>query len=158
MAEQIETKILEYLRANSTATPLYEHVDFYHVYLYHQFGFNVSITSLLSREELTDYFAVRIRKVYHQTGIVIDSSGIDKLVNDIYDDYKAELDELDEWTKSQGTFEEREKDFVPDYKSLLAKYMQHVSDYHENILYRQSKRLDAVEIDFLVKFEESNEN
>ena len=157
MADQNRTKIMEYLRANSIATPLYNHNQFeFNLLIYNQLEFNLLISSpLLSREELIDYFDVCFRKVYHHLGIIINSSGIDKLVNDIYDDYKAEVDE---WAKIQGAFEERKKDFVPDYKSLLSKYMQHVSDCYENILYRDSDRLNDVEIDFLIKFEESNEN
>ena len=120
---RIRTKVYNYLLKNC----VWQRKTFFgEEFLQFYTGMDIPLLPpLLTKQEFTDSMirgVIRAKNSFADINRVeVNTDGIPELVDSIYGDYEALISELEDQKRD---FEARKKDFVPDYKRLLERYVK----------------------------------
>ena len=148
MTDTLRTKIMTYLKANSSSHPRrsgpISENEFAFIYMYFN---SPMVPPLLNRRKFKRALLYGVENVLEQCSVIVNTDNIDQLTDDIYDEYTVLVTNLE---KAEREFNEQKKKFVPDYKKLIVQYISHVGQCEGADFLRQpSKYLTDVERDFL---------
>ena len=150
--EEIYDKVEKYIKTNSTPhpnrrKPISDH-DFIYVNNCFELKF-ILMPPLLSRKKLKLKLLEGIDNVLHRCSVIINPEGINSLSYEIYDTYKKVVSQKVEMKKD---FIRRRDQFIPNYETLLKKYIAHVGLCEgTDFLSYPTIYLNDVEIEFLDK-------
>ena len=151
---KIHSKVMEYIKANTHVckkerkTPIRD-IEFDNIY--QRVCSRFFHPPLLNRRKLKRKVLDNIQCIFNDFNSVINSTKIGTLVDDIFEDYKILVEKIEE---AERDFNQRKKDYVPDYELLLKKYIDLVVTREgTDCLAYPSDSFNDVEYDFLLNLD-----